>query len=146
LVEIEGREPRLKLQVLSKYYGVDDQKVIFPVSEKLRLPLVVGIDKVNVGSIIRHQGIEDVFLIYKTIDELGINLRDEIVKVNISNPRCVILVVKGINPILVYVGSRLEKRKLAQRLRELEVVLEYFKTDTRQREYIDLRFDNIIIK
>ncbi|MBU1754031.1 hypothetical protein KKG56_09325 [bacterium] len=146
LIEVEGRTPSMMFRVASRYYGIDKYRVVFPILYKKDLPMLTGIGNVEIGKPIIHQGIEDAFLFYKIIDTLDKNLRKNIFEINIANPRNVVFMINEQNPVAIYCGSHLEEKGLIQKLKELSVILEYFKTANQQREYVDLRFDNIIIK
>jgi cell division protein FtsQ len=146
LIEVEGRTPKMMLRVGSIYYGIDKDRVVFPVLCKKNLPLLTGINNIEIGRPIVHQGIEDVFLFYKIIDALDKDFGKNIFMINIANPRNIVLMINEKNPVSVYCGSYLEEKRLIQKLKELRVILEYFKKTNQQKEYIDIRFDNIIIK
>lgn len=146
LIDVEGRTPRMMLQVASRYYGVDEYRVVFPISYKKNLPMLTGISNIEIGKTILHQGIEDVFLLYKIINALDKDLSKNITLINIANPRNVVLIINEEKPVAVYCGSHLEEKLLIQKIKELRIILEYFKKTNQQREYIDIRFDNIIIK
>ncbi len=146
LLEVEGRTPSMMLRVASRYYGIDKDRVVFPIVYKKNLPLLTGINNIEIGKPIVHQGIEDVFLFYKIVDALDKNLSKSIFMINIANPRNIVLMINEKNPVAVYCGSYLEEKRLIQKLKELKVILEYFKKTDQQREYVDIRFDNIIIK
>ena len=146
LIEVEGRTPSMMLRVASKYYGIDKDRVIFPIVYKKGLPLLTGISNIEIGKPIVHQEIEDVFLFYKIINALDRDLSKSIFMINIANPRNIVLMMNEKNPVAVYCGSYLEEKRLVQKLKELKVILEYFKKTDQQREYVDIRFDNIIIK
>ncbi|MFH1898720.1 MAG: FtsQ-type POTRA domain-containing protein [Candidatus Desantisbacteria bacterium] len=146
LIDVEGRTPKMMLKVASQYYGIDEYKIIFPIQYNKNLTLLSGISNIEIGKTIPQQGIEDVFLLYHTIAVIDKNLSSNIFMINIANPRNVVLMINKENPVAVYCGSRLEEKSLVQKLNELKIILEYFKKTNQQREYIDIRFDNIIIK
>ncbi len=108
--------------------------------------MLTGISNIEIGKPIVHQEIEDVFLFYKIINALDRDLSKSIFMINIANPRNIVLMMNEKNPVAVYCGSYLEEKRLVQKLKELKVILEYFKKTDQQREYVDIRFDNIIIK
>ncbi|MEK7274949.1 MAG: hypothetical protein AAB110_06810, partial [Candidatus Desantisbacteria bacterium] len=47
LIEVEGRTPSMMLRVASKYYGIDKDRVIFPIVYKKDLPLLTGISNIE---------------------------------------------------------------------------------------------------
>ncbi|OIP39599.1 hypothetical protein AUJ95_05390 [Candidatus Desantisbacteria bacterium CG2_30_40_21] len=146
LIAVEGRIPRMMFKIASQYYGIDENRIIFPISCKKNLLMLSGINKIEIGKTISHQGIEDVFLLYHTIAVIDKNLSKNIFMINIANPRNVVLMINKKNPVAIYCGSHLEEQSLVQKLKELKIILEYFKKTNQQREYVDIRFDNIIIK
>ncbi|MFH1860863.1 MAG: hypothetical protein ABH870_07645 [bacterium] len=146
LIEVEGRTPDMMFRAGYKYYGIDKNRVVFPIVYKKKIPMLTGVGNVELGKSIIHQGIEDVFLFYKIMNALDKDLGKNIFEINIANPRNVVLMINEQNPVAIYCGSHLEEKRLIQKLKELNVILEYFKKADQQREYVDIRFDNIIIK
>lgn len=142
-IEAEGRIPEVKLQKKDgKWIGIDEEGIPFPIDAKIKLPIIYGFRKIIIGKQITTQGLQDLFLIKQKDKELGFGLWARVKQINISNNLCLIIE----DGTRIYFGQRLEENRLISRLKELNAILKYLKETEQVNKYIDLRFDNILIK
>ena len=127
------------------WYGIDEEMVMFKTNTTARLPVISGIDekKVVSGKVKdNHHLVMAVRLVNQFLD-VSLPLSGQILKIDLSNPECVILESKDYGRIRL---GAIEFDEIRKKLKRLVCVLENINEKVIDIEYVDLRFRNIVIK
>lgn len=146
LIKVKSRTPMANLVINSSVFGVDKNLVAFKMKSRQDLPIISGLGSLKTGEPLQNKRLKEALSIISTLKEYKIELLHHISKIDISNQYDIVIITK-IGETKIHMGTQLEPNKLIERLRELSTILKYFQQDNQKiPEYIDLRFDNIIVK
>jgi cell division septal protein FtsQ len=145
LIKVKSRHPIAKILINSSVFGVDKNLVVFKMENKYDLPVITGLGTLKTGKPLKDSRLKEALLIISKINEHEMGLFNDIGRIDVSNPYDILMITK-IGGTKIHLGSQLEPKRLVERLKELETILNYFQKKAQIPEYIDLRFDNIIVK
>lgn len=146
VIKAKSRKPVAKILINSLVFGIDKNLVAFRMKNEQDLPVIIGLETLKTGEPLQDNRLKEALLIISKIKEYKIELLHNISKIDISNQYDIVITTK-IDDIKIHFGSQLEPKRLVERLKELETILKYFQENNQTTpEYIDLRFDNIIVK
>jgi len=146
VIKVKLRKPVAKILIKSSLFGVDENLVAFKMKNGQDLPLITGLENLKTGKSLENTLLKEALLIIAKIKDYKIELLHNIWRIDLSNQYDILIITK-IGQIKVHLGCQLEPNRLVERLRELETILKYFQQNNQNLpEYIDLRFDNIIVK
>lgn len=146
VIKAKSRTPIAKILINSFTFGIDKHLVAFKMEEEKDLPVIIGLKTLKTGKPLQNNTLKEALLIISKIKEYQIDLLHNISAIDISN-RYNIMMLTKIGDTKIHLGHQLEVKRLVRRLKELETILKYFQQKGQNTpEYIDLRFDNIIIK
>ncbi len=145
LIKIKSRKAIAKILIDSSIFGIDKNLVVFKMEKGQDLPGITGLGILKTGKPLKNSRLEEALLIISKIKEYKIGLLPDIARIDLSNPYDILLITK-IGDTKIHLGYQLEPKRLVERLKELETILKHFQQEAQMPEYIDLRFDNIIVK
>jgi len=146
LIKVKLRTPVAKILIKSSVFGIDKNLVAFKMKNGQDLPIITGLGSLKTGKPLENTLLKEALLIISQIKNYKIELLPHISRIDLSNQYDIVIITK-IGQTKVHLGSQLEPNRLVERLRELETILKYFQQNNQNlAEYIDLRFDNIIVK
>lgn len=145
LIKVKSRQPVAKILINSSVFGVDKNLVAFKMGKNHNLPIISGLGTLKTGKPLQDNRLKEALLIISKIKEYEIRLFSDIERIDVSNPYDILMITKT-GGTKIHLGSQLEPKRLVERLKELETILDYFQKKAQIPEYIDLRFDNIIVK
>jgi cell division septal protein FtsQ len=144
IIEVQHRLPVAEIEVDNKYYKVDQEGFVLSAYTREpdpQLPQILGIrNSLVLGSILRvseSRGIHDALEILQILDEEGISGKYQISKINVANHR---------NPSFIIdkdVEIKIRREELREKIKVLSESLPSIKLN--EVEYIDLRFEDVII-
>lgn len=144
VIKIKSRKSEAVLLINSGLFGIDKNLVIFKTENIEDLPVITGVGTLKIGNRTEDNRVKDALLLISKIRES--DLLSNISNIDISNPYDILMMTK-IGAIKIHCGSGFVPEKLSERIKELETILKYYQQETQNApEYIDLRFDNIIVK
>lgn len=146
VIKLKSRIPLAKILINSSGFGVDKNLVAFKIENGQDLPVISGLQSLKTGQPLENVSLKEALLIISKIKEYYIELLYKLERIDISNQYDILLVTK-IDNTKIHLGSQLEPKRLVERLASLETILTYFQQNAQPLpEYIDLRFDNVIVK
>jgi len=146
VIKIKSRKPVAKILFNSSTFGIDKNLIAFKMKNGKYLPVIIGLETLKLGKVLQDKRLKDALLIISKIKEYNLPLFHNISKIDISNQYDILMVTK-IGTTTIHWGYQLEPQKLVERLEELDTILRHFQQKNQTfPEYIDLRFDNIIVK
>lgn len=137
-INVIKRRPLAILPKKRAFLGVDREGVLFPLDSFPDLPLITGLDVGCEGKKVKNLGLQRTLTIILQMEESQSSILDKISEFNIENPNKIISYVTEF-PTQIYF-----REMSKQRLQEFEYVLKHI--DVRKLQYIDLRFQDIVIK
>lgn len=147
VIKVKSRIAMAKIVIKSSVFGVDKNLVAFKMKTDHDLPVISGLGSLKIGEPLQNKRLKEALSIISIIKEYKFELlHHNISKIDISNQYDILMMTK-IGQTKIHMGCQLEPKRLVERLKELETILKYFQQDNQNLpEYIDLRFDNIIVK
>ncbi|MEW6097220.1 MAG: cell division protein FtsQ/DivIB [bacterium] len=146
VIKAKSRKAVAKILINSSVFGVDKSLVAFKMKDKPDLPVITGIGTLKTDKPLLNSRLKEALLIISKIKEYKIELLHNISNIDISNQYDIVMITK-IGATKIHLGYELEPKRLVERLKELETILKHFQQNNQiAPEYIDLRFDNIIVK
>ncbi|MFH1562413.1 MAG: cell division protein FtsQ/DivIB [Nitrospirota bacterium] len=161
LVKVKSRKAEAVLLINSCVFGIDKNLVVFKTENIEDLPVITGVGTLKIGNRSDDNRLKDALLLISKIRECESDLLSNISSIDISNPYDILMMTKT-GAIKIHCGAQFVPKRLSERIKELETILKYYQQRSElQRgepqqtqntmeyntpEYIDLRFDNIIVK
>ncbi|MEW6618042.1 MAG: hypothetical protein AB1422_01605 [bacterium] len=145
VIKIKPRKPVAKILIGSRVFGIDKNLIAFKMENEQELPVITGIRTLKTGIPLTNKELTDALLVISQIKEHEIELLPDLLCIDIAHQYDILLITK-FDETKIHLGHQLEPKRLVERLKELKIILDYYREKSEYPEYIDLRFDNIIVK
>ncbi len=146
LIKVKSRQAEAGILINSRKFGIDNKLVVFKTENIEDLPVITGVGTLKIGNQTEDIRLKDALLLISTIKKGESELFSNISNIDISNPYDILMMTK-IGAVKIHCGSQFVPERLSERIKELETILKYYQQQMQNMpEYIDLRFDNIIVK
>ncbi|MDI6736072.1 MAG: cell division protein FtsQ/DivIB [bacterium] len=146
LIKVKSRQAEAGILINSRQFGIDKNLVVFKTENVEDLPVITGVGTLKIGHQTEDNRLKDALLLISKIRESEGDLLANVSNIDISNPYDILMMTK-IGAIKIHCGSQFVPERLSERIKELETILKYYQQQMQiTPEYIDLRFDNIIVK
>ncbi|MDI6703360.1 MAG: FtsQ-type POTRA domain-containing protein [bacterium] len=137
-INVIKRKPLAIIPKGTAFLGVDKEGVVFPLDSFQDLPIITGVNVEEEGKRVKNIGLQRALTIISQMKENQSSILDKISEFNVEDP----------NDIVSYFTefpTQIHFREMSkQRLQEFKYVLKHI--DVSKLQYIDLRFQDIVIK
>lgn len=142
-IEVVERTPAALANRAGEVVGLDPDGVLVPVyheRERLRLPIVTGVlfERTPLGGRVADEGVGEAL---RCLAALTPGLRAAVSEVRVVEDGGVSLVLSGSGTLV-----RMGRGGFGEKVRRLEAALDHFATTGERKEYIDVRFDDVVTR